>query len=56
MKYEVEIVETLSRTVAVEADDANAAEEEVRRKYRNSEIVLSSDDYEDTDFIVKNEG
>ena len=53
MEYNVEIVETLSRTIAVNADNAADAESKAREKYRNSEIVLSGDDHVNTDFIVK---
>ena len=53
MEYNVEIVETLSRTIAVNADNAAEAESKAREKYSNSEVVLSGDAYVSADFIVK---
>lgn len=48
MKYKVEIIETLQRTIDVEASSAKEAIEQVQDSYRNCEIVLSADDYIDT--------
>ena len=45
MRYNVTIQETLARTVQVEAGTQREAELAVSRLYRDSEIVLSSDDY-----------
>ena len=45
MNYQVTITETLSRTVCVEAPSAKIAEEQVRRRYRDEEIVLGSSDF-----------
>ncbi len=47
MKYQVEIEETTSKVIEVEAESAFEAKEMVDRKYRNSEIVLGGDDYVD---------
>jgi len=44
MKFRVEIEETLSRIVEVDAETADDAEREVRRRYRAGEIVLGGDD------------
>lgn len=49
-KFKVKIVETLQRVVEVEADSFDEAEEKVRDQYRNSNIVLTSDDYIGTEF------
>lgn len=50
MKQKVKIVETLERVVEVEAESFDEAEEIVREQYRNSDIVLTSDDYIGTEF------
>lgn len=46
-KYKVEIQETLSRLIEIEADSESDAWEIVCNQYRNSEIVLGGDDFED---------
>lgn len=55
MEYSVEIVETLKKTVAVEADSPEAASELVREQYRNQRHILTSDDFLDVDFICNQE-
>ena len=55
MNYQVTITETLSRTVCVEAPSAKIAEEQVRRRYRDEEIVLGSSDFCFFDVNVKRE-
>lgn len=54
-KFIVEVTEILQRSVVVEAEDANEAEDTVRDMYRREEIILSSDDYIDTEFTVREE-
>lgn len=44
MKYNVEVQENLSRIITVEAATPEEAEEVVRAKYENSEIVLDAND------------
>ena len=51
MKYAVKIVETLSRTVVVEADSFRDALTAVDAAYFNEKIVLDAEDFEGTDFI-----
>ena len=53
LKYKVTILETLERTVEVEANSAQEAELSVRQNYHNSIIVLNDGDYVDTWFEVK---
>lgn len=48
-KYNVEIKETLSRVVEVEADSKEIAESVVRGWYREGRIVLDDTDYVDTE-------
>ena len=47
MEYLVEIKETLSKQLKVEADSADEAIRQVRKLYHNSEIVLTADDFVD---------
>lgn len=51
-KYLVEITETSQRQVTVTAETRDEAEQKIRQKYRDGEIVLSEQDYVDTDFHV----
>jgi hypothetical protein len=50
--YEVEITETLRRTVTVEARDYDEAVSKVREAWRRSEIVLDADDFLEAGFEV----
>jgi len=52
MKYGVTITETLSRTEHVEASSALKAEEIVRYRYRESEIILDDSHFTGVDFEV----
>lgn len=51
-KYLVEITETSQRQITVTAKTRDEAEQKVRQNYRDGEIVLSEQDYVDTDFHV----
>ena len=51
--YMIEINENLSRFIDIEADDEESALKIARKKYKNEEIVLDSDDYVDTTFTVQ---
>ncbi len=48
--FSIEIEETLSRTVEVEANSAEEAISKLKKSYQNQEIVLSSEDYVTTEF------
>lgn len=52
-KYKVYIVETLVRTVEVEANTKSEAIEKVEEMYRNEEIILDYMDHFDTEFIAE---
>ena len=41
-EYDVKITETLEKTVTVQAESHDAAEEQVRAAYYNSEYILLS--------------
>ena len=47
MEYLVEIKETLSKQLKVEADTAEEAISQVKKQYRDSKIVLTADDFVD---------
>ena len=51
-KYLVEITETSQRQITVSAETRDEAEQIVRKKYRDGEIILNEQDYVDTDFHV----
>ena len=50
-KFNIEIVETLSRIVEVEAEDLDAAYRNVWRAYTHGDIVLDESDYVGTDLF-----
>lgn len=50
MKYGVRIVESLARTVVVEADSYEDAVEKVSDIYKNGAVVLDAEDFDDVDF------
>ena len=54
-KYNIEVLEVLSRIVEMEASDEENAIERVRQMYRKCEIVLDDSDYKVTEISVKDE-
>jgi len=46
--YKVVVAERLSKTLIINAENEDAAEDIARCMYKNNEIVLTADDYEDT--------
>ena len=51
-KYQVEIDETLSRIIEVEAENENDAVSKIKDLYRQEKIVLDSNDYLDTEIEI----
>ena len=51
-KYTIEITESLTRLVSIEAEDEYKAERTVREKYKNGEIDLDADDFVDYEIHV----
>ena len=49
-KYQIEIVETLSRVIDIEANSYEDALEKVKEKYDNSDIILDWEDLENVDY------
>lgn len=52
MKYEVEVIETLARTIEVDADNVGDAVDKVRDDYNGENIVLDDTDYADVEFNI----
>ena len=50
--FQIEIVETLSNIVEVNAENEQEALSKVRDMYRNEEIILYADDFIDTKFNI----
>jgi hypothetical protein len=55
-KFDVEIIETLSRIITVEAENPLEARLLVDEMYRGEEIVLDADDYQFVEFITLDYG
>ena len=54
-KYQVEINETLSRVVEIEAENESDAISKIKDLYRQEKIVLDSEDYLDTEIKIYEE-
>ena len=52
-KYLIEITETLQKQITVIAKNREAAEQIVKEKYKNLEIILDESDHISTDFKKK---
>ena len=52
MKIKIEITEILQKTIEVDTEDIEEALLIVKRKYRNSEVILDDTSYIDTKFMV----
>jgi hypothetical protein len=50
--FKIEIRETLSRIIEVKANSEDEAFSKIKDLYQNEEIVLNSDDYVDTEFLI----
>ncbi|WP_352336384.1 DpnD/PcfM family protein [Psychrobacter sp. 16-MNA-CIBAN-0192] len=50
--FHIEITETLSRVIKVNAKDEQSALSSIQALYQNEEIVLGSEDYQSTEFEV----
>lgn len=53
MKFEVTITEVLKRKVYVEAETKEEAENKIEQDYWQGVYILTSDDYESTEFEAK---
>ena len=51
-KWKVTIVETLAKAIEIQAESAAEAKDKVKSAYRNEDIVLYADDFQNVDFLV----
>ena len=54
-KFNIEITEILQKNISIKAKDFSQALELISRKYKEEEIVLSSEDYISTDISMCND-
>jgi len=54
-KFNIEITEILQRNISIEAKNISQALELISKKYKNEEIILSSEDYISTDISINND-
>ena len=52
MKYIIEITETLQRQIEVEAQNESEAINLIKEKYKNEEIILSEQDFIDSEIDI----
>lgn len=50
--YDVVITETLQRTVQIEANDRDEAEQIAKEKWRKSEYVLNENDFKSVEYLA----
>ena len=50
--YKVQIVETLIKDIIINAETESEAKQKVIEQYKNSNIILTADDFADVDFIT----
>ena len=49
--FKIEVKETLSRIIAIEANSADEAFSKIQDLYKKEKIVLDADDYVETEFL-----
>lgn len=54
-EYEVTITETLQKTVSIEAESSEEAERLIEDMWKDSEIILDSDDFYDVSYAAGKE-
>ena len=54
-EYEVTITETLQKTVSIEAESREEAERLIEDMWKDSEIILDSDDFYDVAYTASKE-
>ncbi len=54
-KFKIEITETLSKIIEVEADDIEEALERVETMYKEEKIILDSSDFIDKEITLFND-
>ena len=53
--YKIEVKETLSRIIEIDANSIDEALEDVQKIYKKEEIILDSDDFYEVEFIHHND-
>jgi hypothetical protein len=53
--YKIEVKETLSRIIEIDANSIDEALEDVQKIYKKEEIILDSDDFIEVEFIHHND-
>ena len=56
MRFKVDIMETLYRSVNIDARDAQEALDKVWELYEHDDIVLTKEDYLDTEIEIDDDG
>ena len=51
-RFECSIIETLEKTIFIEAEDEQGAYKKLKEMYYNEEVILDSSDHVDTDYMV----
>lgn len=54
-EYDVKITETLEKTITVQAESRDAAEEQVKTSYYNSEYILDAENFTGVEFGTQDE-
>ena len=54
-EYDVKITETLEKTITVQAESRDAAEEQVKTAYYNSEYILDAENFTGVEFGTQDE-
>lgn len=49
--FKIEVKETLSRVIEIEANSVDEAFSKIQDLYKNEEIVLDAEDYVETEFL-----
>jgi hypothetical protein len=53
--YKIEVKETLSRIIEIDANSFDEALEDVQKMYKNEEIILDNDDFVEVEFVHVND-
>ena len=53
--FKIEVKETLSRIIEIEANSVDEAFSKIQNLYKNEKIVLDADDYVETEFLKSEE-
>jgi hypothetical protein len=54
-KFKIEVKETLSRIIEIDANSIDEALDDVKKIYKKEEIILDSDDFIEVEFVHHND-